>query len=411
MIQGSLARTVAIAVAIAGTLGGPAASVRVTTGPILAGTLVECAPSPPDSQLPWAQRLLEPRRVWPHATGAGVTVAVIDSGVDTRHPQMDGRIAGQVDMIPPQPGQCTSHGTEVASIINAQTEPGIGFHGLAPQATVLPIRVSDRGEDGIAHTDPGVFAEAIRLAATRADVINISMVMYEDDPRVREAVAAAVAADVVVVAAVGNEHREDGPDPTPYPAAYPGVLGVGAIAEDGSRLPQSQVGPYVDVVAPGADVHTAQPVAGHQRRSGTSYATAFVSATAALVLSARPGLTAENVVNRIMATATPSRGGPGYGAGVVNPYRAVTEEALFVNPRESLPAVAPWSTDLAIAAEQARWQRMSERALLVSLVLLGLLVVVASGRSILRRGRARGWRPPEEPTPGGPARGRLGSST
>jgi hypothetical protein len=174
---------------------------------------------------------------------------------------------------------------------------------------------------------------------------------------------------------------------------------VGAIAEDGSLLPQSQIGPYVDVVAPGADVITAQPVAGHQRRSGTSYATAFVSATAALVRSARPGLSAENVVNRIIATATPSRGGPGYGAGVVNPYRAVTEEALFVNPRETLPAVAPWSTDPAVLAEQARWRQMSERAILVSLLLLGLLVVVASSRSIVRRGRARGWRPPEEPTP------------
>jgi len=399
MIQRSLARSAAVVLAIAGLVGGPPASAQVTTGPVRASTFVDCTPSPPDSELPWAQRLLEPRRVWPHATGAGVIVAVIDSGVDTRHPQMDGRIADQVDMIPPQPNQCTTHGTEVASIINAQTEPGIGFHGLAPQATVLPIRVSDRGEDGVANTDPGVFADAIRLAAERADVINISMVMYEDDPRVRAAVEAALAADVVVVAAVGNEHREDGPDPTPYPAAYPGVLGVGAIAEDGSLLPQSQIGPYVDVVAPGADVITAQPVAGHQRRSGTSYATAFVSATAALVRSARPGLSAENVVNRIMATATPSRGGPGYGAGVVNPYRAVTEEALFVNPRETLPAVAPWSTDPAVLAEQARWRQMSERAILVSLLLLGLLVVVASSRSIVRRGRARGWRPPEEPTP------------
>jgi type VII secretion-associated serine protease mycosin len=398
MIPLSLARPVAAAVVLAATLGVPVASPQPPAGPVPAGLLVDCDPSPIDSELPWAQRLLQPRRVWPHSRGAGVTVAVIDSGVDTRHPQMDGRIAEQVDMIPPQPGVCTTHGTEVASIINAQAESGIGFHGLAPSATVLPIRVSDRGEDGFASTDPGVFAEAIRYAAEHADVINISMVMYEDDKRVRDAVAEAIAADVVVVAAVGNEHRDSGSDPTPYPAAYPGVLGVGAIAEDGTRLPQSQVGPYVDVVAPGADVHTAQPVAGHQRRSGTSYATAFVSATAALVKSRRPSLTAEEIVNRIIATATPSRGGPGYGAGVVNPYRAVTEERMFVNPQETLPPVAPWALDPAVAAEQARWNRMGERALLVTLVLLGLLVIVASSRSIVRRGRARGWRPPDEPT-------------
>jgi type VII secretion-associated serine protease mycosin len=398
MIPLSLARPVAAAAVLAATLGVPVVPAQRPAGPTPAGALVDCDPSPIDSELPWAQRLLQPRRVWPYSRGSGVTVAVIDSGVDTRHPQMDGRIAEQVDMIPPRSDLCTTHGTEVASIINAQTESGIGFHGLAPSATVLPIRVSDRGEDGVASTDPAVFADAIRYAAEHADVINISMVMYEDDERVRDAIADAIAADVVVVAAVGNEHRDNGPDPTPYPAAYPGVLGVGAIAEDGTRLPQSQVGPYVDVVAPGADVHTAQPVAGHQRRSGTSYATAFVSATAALVRSRRPSLTAEEVVNRIIATATPSHGGPGYGAGVVNPYRAVTEERLFANPRQTLPTVAPWTLDPALAAEQARWNRMGERALLVTLALLGLLVIVSSSRSILRRGRARGWRPPDEPT-------------
>jgi hypothetical protein len=120
--------------------------------------------------------------------------------------------------------------------------------------------------------------------------------------------------------------------------------------------------------------------------------------SSALVKSRRPSLTAEEIVNRIIATATPSRGGPGYGAGVVNPYRAVTEERMFVNPQETLPPVAPWALDPAVAAEQARWNRMGERALLVTLVLLGLLVIVASSRSIVRRGRARGWRPPDEPT-------------
>ena len=114
----------------------------------------------------------------------------------------------------------------------------------------------------------------------------------------------------------------------PYPAAYDGVLGVGAIGPDGVRQDFSQVGPYVDIVAPGGDVTVAWPDGRYSVQSGTSYATPFVAATAALVRDYRPDLTAREVVRRIVATADPAPGGVrsrAYGSGVVNPYRAVTE--------------------------------------------------------------------------------------
>jgi type VII secretion-associated serine protease mycosin len=361
--------------------------------------MAPCAGQPVANEVPWAQKVLSPERVWPHATGAGVTVAVIDSGVDTRHPQMRGQISAQHNLLAPAPNNCVPHGTEVASIINAQPAPGVGFHGLAPGARVLPIRVSDRGPDGTGSSDVGDFAEAIRWASTRAQVINISMVMHASDERVRSAIEDAIAHDVVVVAAAGNDHQATGADPPSYPAAYPGVLGVGAIGVDGSRLPQSQVGPYVDVVAPGAEVLVAEPVGGHRSVSGTSYAAAFVSATVALVRDARPGLKAGEVVNRIIATATPSHGGDGYGEGVVNPYRAVTEDALFADAKAAVPSAPNALVDPDVAAERARWQRLSSTSVLVAVVLVALLFAVTVGRSVYRRGQARRWLPSRAPRP------------
>ena len=119
---------------------------------------------------------------------------------------------------------------------------------------------------------------------------------------------AALAADIVVVAAVGNQSRPRRPDARTRPS-YDGVVGVGAISPDGLRLPTSQVGSYVDIVAPGDDV----VVAAARRRAppfqGTSLAVPFVAATAALIRARCPGLSQADVVRRLLATADPAPGG------------------------------------------------------------------------------------------------------
>ncbi|TDC69446.1 type VII secretion-associated serine protease mycosin, partial [Micromonospora sp. KC606] len=353
----------------------------------------------PVPAVPWAQRRYAPERLAPLAGGAGVTVAVIDSGVDRRHPQLRDQVLDGADFLDPGGDgsrDCAGHGTGVASIIAAGPAEGVAFTGLAPGARVLPVRVSEQqvveGRESGRTVGAADFARAIRWAVDHdADVLNLSVVLYADDPAVREAVAYAVRRDVVVVAAAGNLHGSG--DPRPYPAAYEGVLGVGAIGPDGSRADFSQTGPYVDLVAPGSDVLMAAPGQGHRRAEGTSYAAPFVAATAALVRQYRPDLTAAQVARRIVDTADPAPG-DGYGAGVLNPYRAVTDTdaapAVVSRVPSALPADRP---DPGLLARRARRAAARDRALLVAGVTGGAIAAAVLLALVLPRGARRGWRP------------------
>ncbi|MGW6197320.1 type VII secretion-associated serine protease mycosin [Kribbella sp. NPDC055110] len=355
----------------------------------------------PVNKLPWAQTWLAPERVPPGITGRGVTVAVIDSGVDADHPQLrePGAVLPGRDLLTPGDTRanfdCVSHGTAVASIIAARPVSGIGFRGIAPGARILPIRVSERdaSEQQGDAVDATVFAGAIRYAVDAgASVINISLSMYADQKPVREAVRYAQRHDALIVAAAGNAHAQQGPDPVTYPAAYPGVLGVGAMTIDGSRLPSSQVGPYVDISAPGGGVLAATRVRGHRYYDGTSFASAFVSGTAALVRSADPRLSAAAVANRLIATATPASGpADQYGGGVVNPYRAV-QDVLGTAKPAVLPRVRPVKVDPVAERRTAAWNaagRDGRRIALLAGVFAALVVVAAV---VVPLGRRRHWR-------------------
>ncbi|MCZ7440236.1 type VII secretion-associated serine protease mycosin [Micromonospora sp. WMMC241] len=359
------------------------------------------APARPVAEQPWTQQRYAPERLAPLATGAGVVVAVVDSGVDRSHPQLTGRVSTGADFLDPGGDgtrDCAGHGTGVASIIAATPQPGVAFRGLAPGARILPVRVSEQqvvdGRESGRTVDAAGFASAIRWAVDHdADVLNLSVVLYADDPAVRAAVSYALRREVVVVAAAGNLH--DNGDPRPYPAAYDGVLGVGAIGRDGTRAAFSQTGAYVDLVAPGGEVLMAAPRQGHHRAEGTSYATPFVAATAALLRQYRPELSAAEVAARIIAGTDPAPGrGEGYGAGVLNPYRAVTEAPGGASARSgggaALPADRP---DPAALARRARRATARDRALLVAGATGGAAAIVALLAVVLPRGARRRWRP------------------
>lgn len=350
------------------------------------------------SAIPWPQQRYAPQRLARLATGAGVIVAVVDSGVDRRHPQLAGRVLAGIDLLDPDGDgglDCVGHGTGVASIIAAVPRDGTSFRGLAPQARILPVRVSEQqvvdGQGTGRAATPEDLGRAVRWAVDRgAAVVNLSVVLYADHPAVRTAVAYAVDRDVVVVAAAGNLTGDGGP--LPYPAAYDGVLGVGAIGADGLRADFSHTGTHVDLVAPGVDVLVANPGQGHRSIDGTSFAAPFVAATAALLRQYRPDLSAVEVTRRLVATADPAPGG-GYGAGVLNPYRAVTETGSTPGRAQPPSGLSEHRPDPALLAQQDRRGDALARALLLAGVVVPLTGAVVLAATVVPRGMRRRWHP------------------
>ncbi len=390
--------------------GGIAAAPVVAIVPVagtssVAGTAPVTAPScqlnasPVVADVPWPQRRYDFAALSQISDGTGVTVGVIDSGVDARHPQLAGRVRVGTDLIDPgRDGRvdCVGHGTAIASIIAARPMAGSGLRGLAPGADIVPIRASERvAVDGVISGD-GTIADVVagvRAAVARdVQVISLSLSTTRDDSRLMQAIRAAIEADIVVVAAVGNQHERG--DPTPYPAAYPGVIGVGAVDSDGLRVASSQVGRYVDIVAPGDDVIAAAAGGGHGSFQGTSYAAPFVAATAALIRARWPELDQAAVVRRLLATADPAAGTlppGGYGHGVLNPMRALTEIVPASAVAES--SQAPASGGKAAASRPTRTRPPTGVAIAVAVSLILAATGIGAVAAVTPLGRRRRWRP------------------
>jgi len=361
----------------------------------------DCAqPGTQIASVPWAQQMLGPQRVRSIADGSGVTVAVLDSGVDDAHqPQLAGRVVASTDFIQPSnttATDCAGRGTQVAGIIAARQVNGVQFAGVAPNARLISARVDDGSSNGSGATAGTTgLASAIDWAVQRhAQVIDVSMATATDDTAVEASVAAAIAAGVVVVAAAGDSGDANGGDPVLYPAAYPGVIGVGAINPDGSRWDRSEHDAFVDLVAPGADVISTQTGGGLVGGlNGTSYAAAFVSGTAALVRQRNPQLTPAEVARQLFATATPAPGGVDddeYGFGIVNPYSAVSDNAG--GSPGALSGFHASRDDPAVRARDAAWRRSGTIAAIVAAVGVLVAFVVVGGARALPRGRRRRWR-------------------
>lgn len=381
--------------------------VGLTPQPALAVCPHEVPTGAPLSGTPWPQRIWDLDKLPDDATGEGIKVAVLDSGVDSSHPQLQDKVTS-IDKLPgggvPGNEDCIGHGTAVAGLIAATQKDGITFRGLAPKAQILSARVSENvgGNENARQALPPAVADAVNWAVAQgAKVINISFA-YKD-PRdlepLREAISAAVKAGVVVVAAVGNS-KDDG-NPTPYPAAWPDVVGVAAVGEGGEqglqKLPQSQVGTYVDISAPGAGVTIPRPIRGYATGDGTSFAAPLVAATAALIFDrfSEQQITREEVVKRLLATADPAPGGSqskSYGVGVVNPLRALT--AVLDNRKPQLAGALPAPTvDAATIAAARRAEERKEQALWLGGIGAVAGVLALALMLALPAGTRRRWRP------------------
>ncbi|MDX2708420.1 type VII secretion-associated serine protease mycosin [Streptomyces sp. PA03-6a] len=307
----------------------------------------------------WALDALHAQEAWQRTKGEGVTVAVLDTGVDGTHPDLTGQVLKGKDMVGFGARRGDSawarHGTGMAGIIAGHGHgPGgsDGVLGIAPEARILPVRVILEDKDPQrkkARTTRGsALADGIRWAADHgADVINLSL---GDDSRTAhpeaqedDAIQYALRKGVVVVASSGNGGEQG--NRASYPAAYPGVIAVAAVDRYGSRAAFSTRRWYATVAAPGVDVVIADPNRRYYEGWGTSTASAYVSGTAALVRSAYPRLSPAQVKRLLEESArnTPAEGrDDAVGYGLVDPAAAL-KAAAKLKPEGAVPSAAPYA--------------------------------------------------------------------
>ncbi|MBU8881107.1 S8 family serine peptidase [Bacillus sp. FJAT-29790] len=253
-----------------------------------------------------------------------VTVAVIDTGMDIKHPELKSVVLPPYNAADPANGAFTDqHGTHVAGIIAAEANNGIGGQGISPNAKILPIDVFNGGWGASDY----VIAEGIMYAIEKgANVINMSLGGYMESPIFEEAVQKAIDAGITVVAAAGNESWDE----YSSPASYDGVISVGATNSKNELAYFSNFGPSVNLVAPGEDVYSTVidylKGSSFMRASGTSMASPMVAGVAALLKSKYPDLKPQEVKYILEQTAT-DLGEKGYDLkfahGLVNPVAAL----------------------------------------------------------------------------------------
>ncbi|MFJ8579277.1 type VII secretion-associated serine protease mycosin [Micromonospora sp. NPDC093277] len=386
-------RSILCAAAVAALLGG------VLAPPAPAVAAPKCGPTggPAPTERPWALDRLDPAGAWRITRGAGVTVAVIDSGVSPSHPLLRGQVLDGTDFnnLARSKGQCdlVGHGTLVAGIIAGREDTDTAYKGIAPEAKILPIRVLADGKKTFDESIPAQIGLAITWAVDHgADVINLSLATL-DDPALKKAVDRALDEGVILVAAAGNR-QENQQDQPAYPAAYPGVIAVAGVDDKDEHVGTSVTGDYVDVAAPGLNIVGPAPQGGYlaEPQGGTSFAAAYVSGVAALVRAAHPKLSPKEVAHRLTHTADnpPEGRNAEVGYGVVDPYRAVTS---LLGTRSDPPVGA--MPEPVPPADPLAWQRtVAVWVAVVGGAMAGVLLVL---RPIMVLGRRRGWRPGRRP--------------
>ena len=340
-------------------------------------------------QLP-ALRLAE---AWRVSKGAGVLVAVLDTGVRRDHPDLSGAVVRGPDLTGAgRDGRLWGHhGTAMASLIagrgHGEGHRG-GVLGVAPAARVLSVRVTLENSDPLRDRRPATreaLARGIRYAADRgADVISMSLGggrgAWEGSAAEEEAVQYAISRGAVLVASSGNDG--DAANRKNFPAAYPGVIAVGAVDRRLRLAPFSNRQDYLSVVAPGTGIVTAGASGAYVVGDGTSSAAALVAGIAALIRAAHPALSPYQVRRAIeLGTWRRPRDGHsrGYGHGVANAARALREAARLAGP-----VAAPTPPGAHFGAGPVAEPPASRMPVVVGMV---VLVAALAARVILRNRR------------------------
>jgi type VII secretion-associated serine protease mycosin len=281
----------------------------------------------------WQLDVLNATTAWRTSTGRGVVVAVVDSGVDGSHPDLAGQVLPGIDMVSPDGADGpdpVGHGTTVAGLIAGRNDDDRGVVGLAPDAKILPVRVLD---DENRYDDALIVAKGVRWAVDNgARVINLSLGGSGDSPALAAAIDYAFARDVVVVACTGNLATSKS-SKVWYPAREPGVIAVSGLERNGKDLWSGSITGHETVLtAPATGLNGARPN-GYWLVQGTSFASPLVAATAALIRSRYPQMSAGDVVNRMISTAKdlgPTGRDDRFGYGLVDPAAALTTDVSSI---------------------------------------------------------------------------------
>jgi membrane-anchored mycosin MYCP len=285
---------------------------------------------------------LQSNAVWQLATGRGVTVAVVDSGIDVRNMHLQGAVIGGINLV--DDGEHSQgftdldgHGTAIAGQIAARAIEGSGVVGLAYESQLLSVRVFRAQDQQTIEAGFGPTAERISegivwAADNGASIINVSLSDFSEGAGLRAAVDYATQRGALVVASGGNRGTTGfTADSIRYPAGYPGVLGVAATNELGVVTDASIRGPQVAVAAPGVSVLTTAAGATDcvyaTEEASTSFATGYASAAAALVAQAHPSESPVQWKYRLEASASRANADSRddrSGWGVIQPYDAIT---------------------------------------------------------------------------------------
>ena len=362
---------------------------------------------------PWSLQRLVMDRLWEDTKGKAkdgkpVKVAVIDTGVDNANVQLKSAVdAASGENYLPAPKDVTGadrkraqsptfdevgHGTKVAGIIAARPRSGTGFVGLAPDAKIIPLKQNNAEGKGT----PQMMARAIRKAVDEgARVINISQDTKgaRSQSDLEQAVAHAIANNVVVVASAGNDGA-DGKSKRTYPASYPGVLAVAASDRNNERAYFSQSGDFVGVAAPGVEMVSTVPKGGQCVDNGTSFAAPYVAGVAALIRAKHPDWKQNEVVAQIEQTA--ERGVNGrdryVGWGVIDPVKALTDDEQKIqrptvdnSSTKNIPKPDPGKLILGETPHE-RSVRLATYALGAGVV---VVAITAGGAIVLRDWRRR----------------------
>jgi serine protease len=316
---------------------------------------VQLQPNDPYYIYQWGLPAIQMPQAWDQSTGPGVIVAIVDTGVDFRAPDLAGtnRLDGY-DFVnnDAEPVDDHGHGTHVAGTVAQTTNNNLGVAGVAFGATVLPVKTLASNGNG---TYDAIIKGIVYAVDQGAKVINMSLAGREGTRALRDAVEYAHSRGVVVIAAAGNSNG-----PVAYPAAYDGfVIAVGATRIDNARAGYSNFGPEIDIMAPGGDIEIDQnndgygdgiiqqtissTGSGYSYRffEGTSMASPHVAGAAALILSRKPSASPDEITNLLTQTALNIGPTNEFGAGLLQTSSALSALGLAPTPATDTPTPLP----------------------------------------------------------------------